>query len=71
MAKRTSRAFKAAGRRNFNIGRLKGVGVNIKGLISELSHQLSPSQADDLRQAKITISRVAEQLARKYYRSNL
>lgn len=68
MTKRTSKAFRDAGRRNFNIGRLHGIGVNLSGLIDDLSHQLSPSQADDLRQAEITIQRIAEQLARKYYR---
>ncbi len=65
--KKASAGFVKTGRRNFAIGRVKGIGTNLRGLYYELNAYLSPEEAIALHDAHKLIMEVSSSLEARYF----
>jgi hypothetical protein len=63
-----SKKFKAAGRRNFAIGRLKGMGNNLRHIMKTLRMELTPGEKIALHDAHKLIVEVTTTLSSRYYK---
>ena len=68
MKRHMAKTSRIAGKRNFDIGRLKSIDSNLKIVILELKDELTTKQALALYDVCNLITKVATDLAAKYYK---